>query len=357
MKVFKLNSSHYPDTTVKNFDSLVWTERYQTAGDFQLVVENEINIIDSLPLGTLISHTDTKSVMIVENHEIERDSNRRLLITISGRTFETFAENRAVQGSDLPLYDPITDLPNSDISYSTSAEIVARSLLRHGLQPGSASADDEVTNLLVDTDVMALDPSQDHDIKRGDLYSRVIELLNLADAGIKIVRPYGIQTTLNMIIHDGHDLTGSIIFYAQYEDLEDAKYFWSIKDYKNYAQIATHSSARLHEHRDLLSPLTGLERRTMYVEANDIEGIFGSPTSTDAVGTRAQINLDGHKKTQLLQAKISKTAKPKFKLNYDVGDLVTVFGEFAVAQTMRVTEHILTVDKDGMRGFPSLSAV
>ena len=58
-----------------------------------------------------------------------------------------------------------------------------------------------------------------------------------------------------------------------------------------------------------------------------------------------------------MQAKISQTAKPKFKINYDVGDLVTCFGDFGTVQKMRVTEHVLTVDKDGIQGYPTLNIV
>jgi hypothetical protein len=56
-----------------------------------------------------------------------------------------------------------------------------------------------------------------------------------------------------------------------------------------------------------------------------------------------------------MDAKISITAKPKFKIDYDVGDLVSVFGEFGTKQIFRVSEHILTVDKDGQKGYPTLS--
>ena len=75
------------------------------------------------------------------------------------------------------------------------------------------------------------------------------------------------------------------------------------------------------------------------------------------MATRAQSVLDANKQITIVQAKIATTAKPRFKSNYDVGDLVGVFGEFSVAQTMRVTEHILTIDDKGIRGYPALSAV
>lgn len=354
--LFKLTATHQPGDTIQTFQSLSWTERYRDAGDFQLVVENEVSILGKLPLGTLISHTDTKEVMIVENHEINRDKEKKLLVTISGRSLETFAENRPTIGSALRMADPATDIATPpETSAVEPACHVAMHLLQGRLQPGIASASDAIPNLLVREDVLSHEWTMAHVIKRGDVYARVIELLRICDAGIKVIRPSGAQTTLDLVVHDGSDLTIPVIFYAQYEDLDDAKYLWSIKDYKNYAQIATHTYARLYRDANLTSDLTGLDRRVMYVEADDILGIYDPPTAGDVVSARGQSELDGKPKISLMSATISVTAKPTFKINYDVGDLVTVYGEFGSSQTMRVTEHILTVDKTGRRGYPSLS--
>lgn len=355
MKLFKLTSTQQPGDTIQNFETLAWVERYKEAGDFQLVVKNEVSILTALPLGVLISHTDTKEVMIVENHEINRDAEKNLLITVSGRSFETFAENRITGAYDLSIVNPAGGATYIQFLSSRTSAAAASTLLKAGLEPGTALAADAITNLLVQTDIRVFDTAMEHVVKRGDVYSRVLEFLDLAGAGLKTIRPNGAQTTMNLVISDGLDLRTSLIFYAQYEDLDDAKYFWSIKGYKNYTMIAAHIHARTYRHRDVLVDVTGLDRRVLYTAADDLEGTYSPPTATDVVASRAQSALDENKKVSLIQAQISKTAKPKFKIDYDVGDLVTVFGEFGTAQSMRVTEHILTVDKDGMRGFPSLT--
>lgn len=355
MIFFKLDDDYLPSTTIQDFDTIIWTERYQKVGDFQLIVENEISILDKLPLGTLVSHTDTHEVMIVENHEFKRDGKNPLKITVSGRGFETFSENRTTLGSEDPLTDSGTGDAIVEEVLSTRASTVATQLLKTTLEPGTASADNALPNVLVYSDLRVLDSVMDHIIKRGDVYSRVLEYLKLCDCGIKIIRPHDAQTTLDIVIHDGEDLIDTVIFYAQREDLDDANYFWSIRDYKTYAQLAAKTFARLYRHRDFVSNLSGFDRRIVYVDAEDLEGSYSPTGSGDSAWTRAQVEIDQHKQVSLIEAKISAMAKPKFKINYDVGDLVTVFGEFGAAQIMRVTEHILTVDKEGVRGFPSLS--
>lgn len=358
MQLFKLNDDYSPGNTVNKFESLAWTERYRDAGDFQLVVMNEISILSKLPTGCLISHTDTREVMIVENHEVGRGSNKDLTITLTGRSFETFAENRLTTGSEEPLND-LSDPPVANVFTSpveSSAQLVER-LLKLALQAGAAPAYAVIPNLSIYLDMSVLDAAMEHVVQRGELYSRVLEYLGLCNAGIKTIRPLVGETTLDLVIHDGNDLLNSVVFNDQREDLEDAKYFWSIKGYKNYAQLAANTYARLHRHRDLVSDLTGLDWRVLYVDANDIEGIYDPPDASDVVSARSQTALDNNKRVALLTAKISQSAKPKFKIDYDVGDLVMVFGEFATSQAMRVTEHMLTVDKSGTRGYPSLTIV
>jgi Siphovirus ReqiPepy6 Gp37-like protein len=357
MKVFKLDSSHLPSTSLDSFKSFIWTERYLEPGDFQIDVEDDISILTTFPIGCLISHSDTHEVMIVEDHEIQRNKNKKLIVTVTGRSFEVFSENRATTVSSVRLSHPADPTQPFIETMTSSAENVAKYQLDEGLCSGSAAADDVVANVITAMTLRVEDSSMTHFIKRGLVYNYVIELLKIANAGIKTVRPNGGQTTLNLVIHDGLDLTQTVIFYAQSEDLNDAKYLWSIKNYKNYAQIAAHETARLYKHKDVAGTPTGLNRRTMYVEADKIYGSFEPPSATDSIAATAQGALDEHKMISLLQATVSMTAKPKFKINYDVGDLVTVFGEFSTQQTMRVTEHILTIDEKGMRGFPALSTV
>lgn len=356
MEIFRLDVDHYPSTSFPEFDSLIWSERYQGPGDFKLVVMDDISVLETFPEGSLISHTDTLSVMMVENHEIVRDSSKKLKVTVSGRTFETFAENRAVIGSDQPLFDGAGEkIVETTISWP--AELVAGYLFNKSLTEGDAPVDEHIVGIQAVVDVREVDDAMEHVIKRGDTYSRMMEFCKLGGVGIKIQRPHEGFTTMIFYIHDGADRRETVIFYAQQEDLEDATYFWSIKGHKNYAQIAAHDYARLYRSRDEPIALTGINRRVMYVEAEDIEGDYDPPDPTDVISGRGQVELDQHRKISLLQAKIANSAKPKFKIDYDVGDLVTVFGEFSTQQTMRVTEHILTVDKAGMRGFPSLSIV
>ena len=360
MELFKLNNSnnYKPGDSIKlrKDDSLIWTERYQDAGDFTLTVENDVSILNALPTGTLISHSDTREVMIVEDHDIERDEEKKLKVTVTGRSFETFAENRNTAGSESALYDGLDEAIVESLGPDDSASM-ATTLLAYSLADGVASAADEIPNLDVYSVMRELDDELTQVISRGDIYSRVLELIRLFDGGIKTIRPIGAETTMDLVVHDGINRIATVIFYANSEDLTDAKYFWTNRGVKNYVTVAGKYTARQVRDRNVPTDQTGLDRRVMYIAAEDLEGDYDPGAVGDVLDARGQSELSNHNLIHLIEATISPTAKPKFKLNYDVGDLVTVFGEFGTAQIMRVTSHILSIDKKGMRGYPSLSAL
>lgn len=356
MEVFKLTSSFTPGNAVRGFDSFMWTERYDTYGEFKIIYENDIKSTFQVPIDSLISHTDTKEVMVVENYRIKRDKKKKLFVEISGRSFETFGDERTTVGSKQPMFT-VANEAIVELVTGTPAENVARNIFRYALEPGFATADDAIANLVTRLSIREPDVAMDHIIKRGGAYTRASEFLGIAKAGVRTIRPNGAQTTMDIVIHDGLDKTATVTFSAQKDDLIEPEYIWSIKGFKTHAQVATKFDSRLYLSRDIVSVPTGRNRRVLYLEADDLEGDYTPGTSTDVLASRAQSELDQHIRKQLMAATVSPSAAPKFKWDYDIGDLVTASGEFSLTGTMRVVEHILTVDRLGIQGFPALSAV
>ena len=54
---------------INGYTSATWTERYSELGEFEIQTQLSSGLREFLPIGTLISHSNTLDVMIVENHE------------------------------------------------------------------------------------------------------------------------------------------------------------------------------------------------------------------------------------------------------------------------------------------------
>src|SRR6478735_7894203 len=101
MNLFKFNVVTDPTALdsgqyINGVESLMWVERYLEPGEFEIKAPLSSGLRDFLPLGTLISHIDTMEVMIVENHQVIEEETADPTIVITGRTFDTYLENRIV---------------------------------------------------------------------------------------------------------------------------------------------------------------------------------------------------------------------------------------------------------------------
>jgi hypothetical protein len=47
----------------------------------------------------------------------------------------------------------------------------------------------------------------------------------------------------------------------------------------------------------------------------------------------------------------------KFRVDYNIGDIVYVVGDYGVSQKMRVTEYAEILDENGSSAFPTLELV
>src|SRR5436190_4933863 len=100
MELAVLNSSFKRKRLIENWNSLVWTERYSSFGDFQLVSNHISDVLELLPLGgpldppTLVSIEGSTVPMVVESHKIEKPKNGINQIVTTGRSFETILDRR-----------------------------------------------------------------------------------------------------------------------------------------------------------------------------------------------------------------------------------------------------------------------
>ena len=70
--------------SINGATSIMWTERYSDPGEFEIVAPLSSGLLQFLPLGTIISHTNTLEAMIVENHNIKDEEDVDPIVSITG---------------------------------------------------------------------------------------------------------------------------------------------------------------------------------------------------------------------------------------------------------------------------------
>jgi flagellar basal body L-ring protein FlgH len=133
---------------------------------------------------------------------------------------------------------------------------------------------------------------------------------------------------------------------------------WSNKKNKNAAMIFS----RWVETR-VVGAEAEIDRRWMLIDASDLDNqLTAAPTGaalTDIVNTmqqRGNAALSAQNDLALTKAEVSKTAsKAMYRRDFDVGDIITVTGDYNESAPMQITEYVEIEDENGRSGTPTLA--
>jgi hypothetical protein len=352
---------------INGLKSKMWVERYSAAGEFKFTIAaGGSNIRSRLPIGSLVSHVDSTEIMMVENHEIVNNRGKEPEIVISGRGFLSFLDNRVV-GSNVVLprtKDDVDYILEPNYTWLQAAELIKRHIHTDML----VRTGDAIPNVVV---VPFAPPNysgevEERVIKRGGLYSKVLEILEVDGLGIKMMRPgptspLGSNTTeIALVIYKGVDRSDEVIFSYDGGEVESADYLWTYKRLKN-AALVTGKFVEV-----VISPIaSNLNRRMMFVDASDIDDHLIVPPSGEQYDrivsrmTRRGRQALAAQKTVAL-AKVDTTEMMHlipYREKFNLGDIIMVDGDYNQAEPMRVTEFVEIEDETGMRGYPTLSII
>lgn len=360
MDLFTLDRSFKQGDVINRLKTKIWTDRYRNAGDFKVTSEDIPYIRNSLPLNSLVSHTDTDEVMIVEDHEIEEPDEGNPFITVTGRSFESFLEQRIARPNQLPPENRSNDDLNQYVLDRKNSWDQAVQLIRdHIIDPDHSFWGEKnvVPNVAC---YSIIDDNETTTLSRiidpGELYPELVKLLAVADVGIKIQRPRGSFTKLNIIVHNGRDVSESIVFSAGEGDLEEPRYFWSIRKSKNASfAMGKYDTAVYIPGESTPDEPTGLDLRWTYVDALSVEDNTNVTKYNNQIDARARQGLADNRETIITTAKISKNNKLVYNRDYFIGDIVGIIGSYNVEQTMRITEFTWSEDETTSETYPTLS--
>lgn len=370
MDIFKFRNPTQPTKLeqgelINGIKSKLWIERYRDISDFELVSDIEYGVHLKLPIGSLISHTESTEVMIVENHEINEDETSPTEVKISGRSFESFFENRTVGSNKVwPTVASATDEYILSIAETWDQAVT---LLKDHIDVATViDYNDAILFLEVLTDVTDVGDEYELSIKRGSLYTRLIELLAIDNLGIKVIRP-GVRSPLGfaspnmaVLIHKGVDLSQDVAFSYTTGEIQSADYLWSNKNLKNAALVTGRWLETV-----VKDSSTGYNRRMMEVDASDLDSSYSvAPTGTDrdnilaAMEIRGLVALFAQNDVAIVKAEPTKNSTLyKYREHYEVGDIITVGGGYSDITTMRISEYVEIEDETGESGYPTLSAI
>jgi hypothetical protein len=216
------------------------------------------------------------------------------------------------------------------------------------------------------TDIVDVSAGPERVISKGDLYRRLTELLTVDDLGVKAVRPGpwsplgSASPNIAVVVHEGVNRISQVVFSYDTGEIDSAEYLWSNKRLKNAAYVTGKWCEAFVDNAE-----TGYDRRVMLVDASDIDGDFSEvPTGTDftnviaAMEQRGADALASQVNIAIAKAEVSQdVVHSVYRQDFNVGDLITVHGDYNELSFMRVTEYVEIEDEHGNSGYPTLTMI
>lgn len=372
---------------VDAFDSFLWTDRYNTPGDFELYFPVNSELMQYAVEDNYIWRKDSDRLMVIESINIETSAEIGPHMTLSGRSLEALLERRVVAYRTVlrgNLQQGIRRLLEENVIYPND---VFRKI------PGVRfiqNDDPHVTELTCELNLLGeyiLDVVQDQ--------------CQLNDLGFKMTYNEEKQS-LDFMLYYGEDRSYQqeknpwVVFSPGFDNLLSSNYLKTSKNLRTAAVIggdANYERGQEVVDADGRPELTGLDRREVYVDGSSVE--LPNPTiNEESIRERMekrgkdedeiqaaideamaeaekqtsaeyrkqleQLGLEELSKTYITEAfegEIDGIRQYRYGVDFFIGDVVQVLDEYGREASSRITEVVRSHDLTGEKLTPTFTTL
>ena len=370
MEWHTLDSQFKRNTVITGWQSFIWTERYNTAGDFQIVIKSTYQNRQLLTDGTYIGKKGSTYVMKIDTvtDTVGDDGTRNL--TITGSSLENLLDDRlaavvtttsTTDDSVPPITTTITTL--TDWLATGTPGAVARDLFNRICVEGVLDSHDTIPgytfgtllpagNLAEPSDIISLDAAP------ASVYSTLTQLCNTYSLGFRFVKN-GDTGEIYFEVYVGNDRTSSqsilpaVIFDQNLNNLEDVTQLTSSATLKTVAYVYATNGYEIVYAPTADPAASGEDRRVMLIQSSN--SLAAGSALTAALQQEGQIALAAQREVYAFDGKVPTPVPYVYGQDYGLGDLVEERDSDGFGALMLVTEHISSSDDTGDTEYPTLT--
>lgn len=357
MEIYILDSLLRRERVVDRYESLIWTERFQAFGDFELTLHSTNASRSLFTKGTRLAVNNSRRVMTVETIEDKEDDDGRKLLKVRGRSLEVILDDRVAKESMSDLTtEPkwiITETPGN----------IARKVFNDICVLGTLNVDDIIPFItpgnIFPADTIA-EPMYEIrvELEPQSVYEAVKYVCDLYDLGFRLVRNFD-TSELYFNVYSGNDRTSgqddlpAVIFAPELDNLQNTSALTTTAFSKNVAYVFSPAGFEVVYPIGVDPNVAGFERRVLVVKADDITS--ETPNISAALVQRGHEELSKHREFSAFDGELNVGSVYKYGVDYELGDLVEMRNSDGFTNKMRVSEQIFISDAEGERGYPTLS--
>lgn len=351
MEVLVLNTSFESVGIIDEYESLIWTDRYQECGDFELTLPVDRKYLSILQEDYYLWTKESEHCMIIEDIAVDSDLEEGNRFIVTGRSLESIIDRRIIWGQE--------------IFRGNLQEAVHDMLIDHIMQPiiedrqisnfiFLASEDTRITNLEIDEQYF------------GDsLYDIVKNLCEKNRIGFKITLNNSNQFVFSLYVGEdrSYDQVRNpyVVFSPKFENIINSNYFESKAKYKNVALVAGEGEGSERK-TAVVGTGIGLQRRELFTDARDVSSKTDSGTLSNAE-YMAQLEAKGEKElakntvSTAFEGEVDATHLFKYGEDFFIGDIVQIANEYGHEGVAFISELVISQDKDGLSIYPTFKTI
>lgn len=356
MEVIMLDKNFQSVAIIDMFESLIWTDRYDESGDFELRLPMSSDAFNSIQQDYYLWNANSEHLMIIEEKEIETSVESGDFLIIRGRSLEQILDRRVVmeektfEGGIQPLIKEL--ISENVISPSIAARRIDNFIFVE-------SEDEKILNIEIDVQY-----------KGEDLYTIISTLCQEHGIGFKIT-----FNELNQFVfqlYAGVDrsyeqiLNPYVMFSKDFDNLISSNYVESKKTWKNVAFVVGTDASESESDEETETYTThtvhtidfgtGIDRREVYVDAGSLT--YDSMEQYNALLKQKGIDaLIENVATEVFESEIDGTTTFMYGEDFFVGDIVQIVNEYGQEGRVYISEFVMSHDTSGETMYPTFKAI
>ena len=324
---------------IDDYISFIWTSRFYTSGDFELVINTTHT--DMIQIGYHVERDDDENIGIIETIKIEKQEDGNDVAIISGRFLISILGRRIIAAQ--------SSFTNKTIGY------IVESLLWDNVISPQISAR-AIANIETMTDMELFGPTINIQMTGTNLLTAISDMCSPQHIGQKMTRDAE-SGMLQLFLYYGTDRSADqsvnprVIFSEKYDNLISSDFEESHKNIINAVLVAGEGEGidrKTTWVTDALSP-TGMNRYEFYKDARNVQSNGGQIDPDEykdmlkGVGKEVLTQF-----TQAFGAQVDFTSV-RYKEDVFLGDLVTITNErWGISTNARLAEVIESTDEAGL---------
>lgn len=351
MELLVLNTAFESIALLDSYESLIWTDRYNEYGDFEIYFPMDKKLLDYLKPDNYLWLDESEHTMIIEDIRINSDVEDGDHLIVTGRSIESILDRRVIYWQRITtgnLQEQIESIIYENIINPSDAD---RKIDNFTFK---SSTDSKVTSLKIDTQFTG-----------DDLYSVVKSVCKENNIGFKVVLTSNNKFEFSLYAGADRsydqDTNPYVVFSPNYENIINSNFYSSKSNFKNVSLIGGEGEGSNRRMAKVGSG-TGLERREIFTDARDISSTTenGEMNENDYITQlekRGSQDLSEHTETTAFEGEVEATKLFKYGEDFFIGDIIQIADGYGNEAAAYISELVISNNDEGLSIYPTFETI